>query len=385
MPQTLTSEILAYHRGRLEPLLELKWAKIATDPFTFFRGTAFLFYRTWPHASFGKLPNVWNCGDAHLENIGSYRGENRVPYFDLNDFDEACLAPIHWDVGRALTSFHLAGEAKLAPQFLEVYLQTLAGGKPSHIQPEVAEGPVAALLAKVQSRKREEFLAERVDGNRLLIRDGHTFALDRAARAEALSYYRAWAKTQSDQAFYRPLDLCGRIAGNGSLGLRRFCVLVRGKKFPHILDMKEAAPPAGEPYLGRQPKWQNQAERVAVIQHMMQYVPVAYLSWTRSKPRAFLLKALQPTDDRININKLDTKDYRSFASDWARLLASAHLRSSSWKGSATLDQLTTFGRTYSTMKQRTLLDAAKMSAKHHTAMFRQFKADFPPKSAQAKA
>ncbi len=35
------------------------------------------------------------------------------------------------------------------------------------------------------------------------------------------------------------LDLCGSLAGVGTLGLRRYLVLVKGGKHPHLIDMKE--------------------------------------------------------------------------------------------------------------------------------------------------
>jgi uncharacterized protein (DUF2252 family) len=366
-------EILAWNKGRNPALLELKWTKIASDPFTFFRGTAPLFYQVWAEEKLPPAPRVWSCGDAHLENIGSYRGENRIPYFDLNDFDEACLAPAHWDVGRALTSLHLAGEARLAFPFLQAYLHTLASGKSSHIQPEVAKGPMAALLEKVQGRKRQVFLAERTEGKRLLIREGHSYALEPAIKKEALKQYLAWAKTQDDQHFYKPLDLCGRIAGNGSLGLQRYMVFIQGKKLPQILDMKEAISPAGKPYLISQPLWKNEAERVATVQRMMQYVPAAYLSFTRTKPVSFIIRALQPTDDRINIGRLDRKDYREFALAWAQLIASAHLRTASWNASAPLDALIAFGQTTTHTQCTRLLDAAERNAQRQNAMFKEFR------------
>ena len=39
-------------------------------------------------------PVCWICGDLHIENFGSYKGDNRLVYFDLNDFDESILAPV---------------------------------------------------------------------------------------------------------------------------------------------------------------------------------------------------------------------------------------------------------------------------------------------------
>ena len=38
--------------------------------------------------------------------------------------------------------------------------ETLAGGKPGHIEPEVAEGPIAQLLSRVADRNRKDFLGK---------------------------------------------------------------------------------------------------------------------------------------------------------------------------------------------------------------------------------
>ena len=73
--------------------------------FAFMRGTCHLFYDQLPRSGvFKSAPPVWVCGDLHLENFGSYKGDNRLVYFDINDFDEAALAPVSWDLVRLLTS-----------------------------------------------------------------------------------------------------------------------------------------------------------------------------------------------------------------------------------------------------------------------------------------
>jgi hypothetical protein len=33
----------------------------------------------------------------HIENFGSYKGDNRLVYFDIGDFDESLLGPSAWD------------------------------------------------------------------------------------------------------------------------------------------------------------------------------------------------------------------------------------------------------------------------------------------------
>ena len=44
----IVSEIHTWNRGRELQRLRLKYAKMETDAFSFFRGTAHLFFRDWP-------------------------------------------------------------------------------------------------------------------------------------------------------------------------------------------------------------------------------------------------------------------------------------------------------------------------------------------------
>ena len=99
---SILSRIKKYHRGREPERLAIKYQKLAVDPFAFFRGTPNLFYEDWQSGSAAalKTPLVWLCGDLHLENFGSYRGDNRCTYFDVNDFDECLLSPVSLERNR---------------------------------------------------------------------------------------------------------------------------------------------------------------------------------------------------------------------------------------------------------------------------------------------
>jgi len=90
----ITRQILAQNAGRDFDRLTLKLARLRQDPFAFFRGTNPLFLEFLPrqHSLF-RAPCVLICGDLHLENFGAFKGDNRLRYFDLNDIEEACLAP----------------------------------------------------------------------------------------------------------------------------------------------------------------------------------------------------------------------------------------------------------------------------------------------------
>ncbi|HAN57343.1 MAG TPA: DUF2252 domain-containing protein, partial [Betaproteobacteria bacterium] len=64
----------------------LKYRNLRSNPFVFLRGTCHLFYDRLPRDRvLDRAPLTWICGDLHIENFGSYKGDNRLVYFDMND------------------------------------------------------------------------------------------------------------------------------------------------------------------------------------------------------------------------------------------------------------------------------------------------------------
>jgi uncharacterized protein (DUF2252 family) len=101
--------IQTFNEGRDPERLIIKYRNMRSTPFIFLRETCHLFYDRLPHEqTLDRTPLTWLCGDLHIENFGSYKGDNRLVYFDINDFDEAILAPCGWDLVRCLSSI-LAG------------------------------------------------------------------------------------------------------------------------------------------------------------------------------------------------------------------------------------------------------------------------------------
>src|SRR5262249_32961244 len=108
--------------ARFPDLLARKLVRMSASPLAFLRGAAPLFYEIL-HArrdlEDGPPGEGWLVGDAHLENFGAYRpdpygddghkGPKKAAVFNLNDFDEAVVAPWRWDVLRLTTSLILGG------------------------------------------------------------------------------------------------------------------------------------------------------------------------------------------------------------------------------------------------------------------------------------
>lgn len=93
-----------------------KFRKMAATPFAFYRGSAALFYADLarddePFAN-EQTSRIWIQGDLHAANFGTYMNSQGVLVFDVNDFDEAYVAPFTWDVKRLTASLALIGYEK---------------------------------------------------------------------------------------------------------------------------------------------------------------------------------------------------------------------------------------------------------------------------------
>lgn len=359
----IASKIKQFNAGRDPDRLVMKLQKIRTDPFIFLRGTCHLFYESLPsHELLSKVPLSWICGDLHLENFGSYKGDNRLAYFDINDFDEAVLAPCTWDLVRFLVSVQLgarslsvsAREAELLGQtFVDAYSAELITGKARWVERETAKGMVFDLLDSVRGRTRTMFLDSRteVKGKRRKIRiDGKkALAASDEQRDLVTDFLKKFSATKDNPDFFNVIDVARRIAGTGSLGLERYIILVEGKGFPdgnYLLDLKQAAPSSLNPYLTvTQPPWKSEAGRVVTLQNRMQAISMAFLNAVQLEGSSYILRGLQPSEDRVALNNWNGKLRRleDVMTEMGHITAWAHLRSSGHSGSAIADELVDFG------------------------------------------
>ena len=355
--------IQAFNAGRDPERLRIKYQKMRSDPFGFLRGTCHLFYQRLSAAkSLKSSPLVWLCGDLHLENFGSYKGNNRLAYFDLNDFDEAALAPASWELVRMLTSLLVAGESlsispseanTLCSVFLDAYASSLALGKAFWIESETAQGLIRELLEGLRDRQRVKFIAARTvmkGKSRVLRLDGKkALAVSDAQRMAVIDFMNRFAKTQTRPEFFKVIDVARRIAGTGSLGVERYAILVDGKGAPgghYLLDLKASLPSCVAPHFAAlQPKWRSEAHRVVEVQHRLQAVSVALLQPVRFEGRAYVIRELQPTEDRIALagRPRTMGELKVAIGQMGQMLAWAQLRSAGRQGSAIADKLIAFG------------------------------------------
>lgn len=107
-----------------------KLAKMASSPYSFYRGTAPLFWADLTSPAAPALPTrsaspaaarVRLVGDPHPENLGTSRAEDGRILIDFNDYDASTWGPFYGDVRRLSMGFALIAAA--APDLLDAGAQ----------------------------------------------------------------------------------------------------------------------------------------------------------------------------------------------------------------------------------------------------------------------
>ncbi len=346
-------------------MVKLKYEAMAENIYRFYRGTCHLFYEDMSKVTdLPASPHTWICGDLHLENFGSYKADNRLVYFDLNDFDEAVLAPCIWELARMTTSIFIAFEnleieeekaVKMAQLFLRNYAAILAKGKAISIDPRTAKGIVCTFLTNAENRKQKELLKKRTTLKKhklwISLANEKHFELEKPLRKELANHVNGWIETSDDGPYnFKVVDCVFRLAGTGSVGVKRYLFLLKSLNTKNkylLLDMKQAKTSSLQPYIPiKQPYWETEADRVIQIQHRMQNISAALLGTTIFCGDSYVLQEMQPTEDTINFELIKDRyrDIYQVIDDMALLTASSQLRCSGRQNSAIADQLIDFGQ-----------------------------------------
>jgi uncharacterized protein (DUF2252 family) len=209
-----------------------------------------------------------------------------------------------------------------------------------------------------------------------------------------MSHITGWLKYDGDSPYnYKVIDAVFRLAGTGSLGVKRYAILLKslnktGEKYL-LLDVKQATPSCLQPLIHiKQPDWENEADRVVTIQKIMQNRSPALLSTTFYNDYQFIVEEIQPTRDKINF-KFVKKDYRSMCRviiDMAVLTASSQLRSAGRMGSSLPEDFMEFGKNKSW--QENVLKYAMRYSHVFKGYFENYKKDYKrgfPKNREAIA
>jgi uncharacterized protein (DUF2252 family) len=327
-------------------LLQLKRARMSVSAFAYLRGTAPMFYellKSAPSLGSGPAGEGWIVGDLHLENFGAFRGAAPHPpvgdiVFDVNDFDEAIVAPWRWDVLRLTTSLLLAMRARgldgrtvvaAARSLVTAYATTLRTGRVAPAPPLVED-----LRQRVAARSVERFLNARTQlkgKQRRFIRGDRYYNLkasEVAAASHALSkYLPADGGPRPPAEALEVIDVVFRVAGTGSLGCRHLAVMTAGKggrSGEWIFGLKEEPPSAVE-LAGVRTKLKPN-ERVVMGARSCLVRPPHMLGTTTLQGRPMILRRLMPQEDKLDAASLEVAAFPSVATHFGSLTAQKHLR-----------------------------------------------------------
>lgn len=346
--------LLSCTEGRLARLLPIKYKRMSLSPFAFFRGAVSIMA-----ADLGRLPNsglyAQLCGDAHVQNMGSFAAPDGSLTFDLNDFDETIRGPWEWDLKRMGASIILAGRAagqkrpirRAAVEALaESYCTAMAVFARQPIL-KVARHAIHRLetcdplhAALRQSQRATPIailkkLTEPVRDGRRRFRDLRPL-LWRIKNPEAseviasLGSYREGLSPDRRHLFdlFKPLDVGFKVVGTGSVGMRDYVILFEGNgpQDPMFLQVKQELKSAYAPYLPEQVH-KHEGRRVAEGQRAIQAVSDLLLGWTAFGGHEYLVRQLNDHKGTIDLATLKGGGLEQLAMVAGELLARGHARS----------------------------------------------------------
>jgi uncharacterized protein (DUF2252 family) len=337
-----------------------KFRKMAADPFAFYRGSAVLFYAdmatTEDRWSDERTSRVWIHGDLHAENFGTYMDATGRMVFDVNDFDEAYLGHVSWDLRRFAASFALLAWRKafsddvigeLITVYLDAWLEQVEAFTRSDADREFAlvagntEGAVHDLIRATAGRTRLGLLDRMTvveDGERRFADNRRNRRLDGDERAEVLEALERYKETLPPRPWRREVaydvkDVIGTGGfGIGSAGLPAYNVLLEGYdqalENDVVLSLKQGAVPApakivDDPEISGY--FEHEGHRTAVSRRALQSHASQFLGHTVIRGKGFVVAELSPYELDLDWEDLtEPTDIRPVLQQLGRATAKLH-------------------------------------------------------------
>ncbi|MFZ2623737.1 MAG: DUF2252 domain-containing protein [Propionibacterium sp.] len=359
--------LTSQNTSRVADLVPLRFARMLTDPFSFFRGSAALMAADLAASPHTDLP-VISCGDAHISNFGLYASPERDLVFDLNDFDETAVSPFEWDLKRLVASLVVGGRQaghsaqSVRDSALAAVDQYVSGLNALieldvmeryhlHVEPELMESRVSPALRQVidetagRARKRTSKRAARrltetdAQGNLRFREDPPVLTHvgkenESELRQTILAYL---AGLEPDIALllsqFRLLDVARRVVGVGSVGTRCYIGLLVGPTGEAlILQVKEATTSVLTTWghqdqpetLSRFVKELGQGARVVGGQKMLQGVSDPFLGAVRSGGHDYYIRQFHDMKGSVDVDSMGEEVFGEYGRACALLLARAH-------------------------------------------------------------
>ena len=320
-----------------------KFRKMAQDPFSFYRGSACLFYADVAEMddryADERTSRVWIQGDLHAENYGTYLNDAGILVFDVNDFDEAYLGHFTWDLKRMAASLALLGFTKALSdetirELIEAYarayaeqVETFHHGEDDEefrLTLENTDGALRLVLQEARLKTRWQALDKltAVEDHERVFKDGPGVRrLEDEEREEVLAAYESYLATIPDQkrqhsVSYHVKDVVGRAGfGIGSAGLPAYNLLVEGRsqalENDVVLSMKQgniAAPSrvVDDERITRY--FRHPGHRTAISQRALQAHADPWLGWCELHGKGQVVQEISPYEADLDWDHVSEPD-----------------------------------------------------------------------------
>jgi uncharacterized protein (DUF2252 family) len=350
-------------RGRLSELLPIRYGRMRSSPFAFFRGAAALMAWDLAHTPNTKI-RVQACGDCHLLNFGGYGSPERRLVFDINDFDETLPAPWEWDVKRLAASVVLAGrqkgirerrcgdaaravvasyrtnirdyarmpylEAWYSHIDVELFIEQAKTARDRKYWKKVEDNAKMQTAEYILPKITEVTKGKRriIDHPPLVYHPRDIARIDEHVRA-LFHRYRLTLPEERRVILdrYHIVDIARKVVGVGSVGTRcDVALLMAGEDDALVLQLKEALPSVLEAHAGKS-RYANHGERVVTGQRMLQAASDVFLGWTRADDgRDYYFRQLRDMKMKFELETMNKSEWLEYVQICGWTLARAHAR-----------------------------------------------------------
>lgn len=389
-------------KARLPELIPIRHARMAANPFAFYRGGAAIMAQ-----DLAPLPSppitVQLCGDMHVCNFGFFSTAERRLVFGINDFDETLPGHFDWDLKRLAASAMIAAQAlgqdaaygesvirliasryrKFMFEYAHMpYIEVartyidgqhiLARAKGNGTQ-ELARTYLKKQIAKALGNTNQGVIGKitKYDGDQRRIIDLPPFVehseetyygtpiVDALNRGLATYAHSLLSDRRQILEKYRLVDYARKIVGVGSVGLGCWILYLEGlnSEDPLFLQHKRAERSVLAPYFSDK-QFRSQGERVVHGQRLIQGAPDLFLGYGATKQAEFYIRQLRDMKGGVSIGTakgdIGIDEFPEYAVLFGWALANAHARSGDpavlagycGKGEQLDDALVEFAKTY---------------------------------------
>jgi uncharacterized protein (DUF2252 family) len=364
--------LLAQAKTRIPHYIPIRHARMAADPFAFFRGGAAVMAH-----DLAKLPSpsiqVQLCGDMHVSNFGFFSTTEHQLVFGINDFDETLPGNFDWDLKRLTASAMIAanllgqdqsygeGIVRDICKLYRTYLHRYAAMPFIDLRHTyIDEKSLTRIAAKNANPISQKYLRDLLDKARK--NNGHgmlgklTEPSDEGTRLinnppliehpqfsthgrritelndEGLNSYIQ--SLSPDRRYllarYKWIDWARKVVGVGSVGMGCWIMYLEGldANDPLFLQTKEAQKSVLASFFPNT-QFKSEGERVVYGQCLIQGAPDLFLGFGKSAETNFYVRQLRDMKGGISVggDGINTKVFPDFAKLFGWALANAHARS----------------------------------------------------------